>query len=382
MMRYWLTLLLLTACALSYAQEHIVARVVDSNTGKPLPFASVYVSGSNSTITNVEGDFFIDVAPTDTIRFTYVGYKTVFQEAKDLGTKVQMQPDDLSLDEVTVLGTDLIMQKVLEKLNKEYKKQKRVQSNFFYRQLTYCNDRCNAFLESFFSGKSAIQLRDLSLVTGRYASLASSLTANPLNFFTFAQQSVFSPKRSFPEKEQLVPIYSRYAKSFKITSQAISDGERTVYRLDFKPLNKNRWTVRGSFYVDASTFELLKYEGEGLNETVLHKVRGMGLLLPLEYSFTINYEHEKDFTEVSSVYFKTHLEYLDFTYETTGIAFNVGDRYFKGRSKMAFNDNLLKSIKKQGLDREFWQKNEIVKRTPLEEEALELFEHDNLFGLF
>ena len=119
MMRYWLTLLLLTACALSYAQEHIVARVVDSQTGDPLPFASVYVSGSNSTITNVEGDFFIDVAPTDTIRFTYVGYKTVFLEAKDLGTKVQMQPDDLSLDEVTVLGTDLIMQKVLEKLNKE-----------------------------------------------------------------------------------------------------------------------------------------------------------------------------------------------------------------------------------------------------------------------
>ena len=50
-----LALLLLTACALSYAQEHIVARVVDSQTGDPLPFASVYVSGSNSTITNVEG---------------------------------------------------------------------------------------------------------------------------------------------------------------------------------------------------------------------------------------------------------------------------------------------------------------------------------------
>ena len=49
---------------------------------------------------------------------------------------------------------------------------------------------------------------------------------------------------------------------------------------------------------------------------------------------------------------------------------------------MAFNDNLLKRIKKQGLDRDFWDKNEIVKRTPLEEEALELFEHDNLFGLF
>lgn len=381
-MRYWLTLLLLTACAVSHAQEHIVARVVDAHTGKSLPFASVYVSGSNSTITNVEGDFSIDVAPTDTIRFTYVGYKTVFFEAKSLGKTVPMQTDDLSLNEVTVLGTDLIMHNVVEKLKKEYKMHKKVQSNFFYRQLAFCNDRCNAFLESFFSGRSAIQLRELSLVTGRYVSLASSLTANPLNFFTFAQQPVFSPSKSFSKNEQKVPIYSRYDKSFKINSQAVSDGERTVYRLDFEPLNKKLWTVKGSFYVDASTFELLKYEGVGLNDVVLHKVRGTSMLLPIKYSFTINYEHEKGFTEVSSVYFKTHLEFLEFTYDTTGIAFNVGERYFKGHYKMAFNDNLLKRIKKQGLDRDFWDKNEIVKRTPLEEEALELFEHDNLFGLF
>ena len=115
---------------------------------------------------------------------------------------------------------------------------------------------------------------------------------------------------------------------------------------------------------------------------VKHSVRGLDLILPLKYSFVINYEHEKEFTEVSSVYFKTHLKYLNLSYDTTGIVYNVGERYFKGHDKMSFNDNLLKSIKKQGLDRDFWQKNEIVKRTPLEEEALELFEHDNLFGVF
>ena len=381
-MRYWLTLLLLIACTTTHAQENIIARIVDAQTGSPLSFASVYVNSSNCTISNVEGEFVIDVAPSDTLRFTYVGYKTLYLEAKEVGKTVRMQADDMSLDEVTVLGTDLIMQNVLKKLKAEYKKQKKVQSNFFYRQLTFFNDKCNSFLESFFAGQSAIQLRELSLVTGRYVSLASSMTANPLNFFTYAQQPIFSTHKNISQNEQEVPLFSRYAKTFRITSEAVSDGERTVYRLDFEPRDTTHWSVRGSFYVDASNFELLKYEGVGLNDMVKHSVRGLDLILPLKYSFVINYEHEKEFTEVSSVYFKTHIKYLNLSYDTTGIVYNVGERYFKGHDKMSFNDDLLKSIKKQGLDRDFWQKNEIVKRTPLEEEALELFEHDNLFGVF
>ena len=47
-----------------------------------------------------------------------------------------------------------------------------------------------------------------------------------------------------------------------------------------------------------------------------------------------------------------------------------------------FNGNLINSINKQGVDKEFWKKNEIVKRTPIEQKAVEIFEHDNLFGVF
>ena len=49
---------------------------------------------------------------------------------------------------------------------------------------------------------------------------------------------------------------------------------------------------------------------------------------------------------------------------------------------MHFNDNLMDLIGRKGLDRDFWQQNEIVKRTPVEEEAVEIFERDNLFGVF
>ena len=77
MLRNWLTLLLLTACTALQAQEQIVARIVDARTKQPLPFASVYVNGSNSTISNADGEFLVEAALTDTLRFTYVGYKTL-----------------------------------------------------------------------------------------------------------------------------------------------------------------------------------------------------------------------------------------------------------------------------------------------------------------
>ena len=382
MLRNWLTLLLLTACTALQAQEQVVARIVDARTKQPLPFASVYVNGSNSTISNADGEFLVEAALTDTLRFTYVGYKTLRLCAADVHSTVPMKVDDRTLGEVMVMGTDMIVKKVYEQTKKEYKANKKEQKNFFFRQTTFCDNECYAFLESFFSGRSAVQLRNLALVTGRYVSLANTLTSNPINFYTFTQVPVFSIGGSVSPREQLVPLYTRYYKAYEVKSQAVSDGEQTVYRLDFVPRDTTRWAVKGSLYVDANSFQLLKFEGEGQMDVVKHKYRGIGWIMPIQYSFVVNYIHDNDFTEVGSVYFKTHFTCVDHDFDTTGTLYNVGERYVKGRDKMEFDDNLLWTIRKQGLNNEFWEENEVVKRTPLEEEALELFEHDNLIGVY
>ena len=373
--------LLLAVCAFSHAQEHIVGRVVDAKTGEPLPFASIYVNGENSTISNADGEFCVDIESTDSLRFTYVGYKTLCLDAPKVGATVGMQADDHTLSEVTVMGTQLIVKNTRKRMSKEYRKHKKDECNFFYRQTSYCDGQCNSFLESFFSGQSAVQIRKLSLVTGRYVSLASSLTANPLNFYTFAQVPVYN-KWKPTIVEQLVPLCDDYESRYKTTSQVVSDGERTVFRIDFHPRNTNRWAVKGSLYVDASTFELLKFEGKGQRDIVKHKVRGLTKVLLPDYSFVVNYTHDHGFTEVESVYFKTHFDFINRSFDTSGIMYNVGERYIKGRDKMEFGDNLPQTIRDHGIDRDFWRDNEVVKRTPIEESALELFEHDNLIGVF
>ncbi len=50
-------LLLLLSASASAQSLHVDARIIDAKTGERLPFASVYISGQNSTISNAEGEF-------------------------------------------------------------------------------------------------------------------------------------------------------------------------------------------------------------------------------------------------------------------------------------------------------------------------------------
>lgn len=380
--KWLLNILLMMIGTTASAQQKVVSRIVDITTGEPLSFASVYVNGSNSTISNVDGEFVVEVEETDSLRFSYLGYQTKWVCAKDIGTDVGLSNDDHMLNEVTVLATKLIIKNALKKLKKEYKENKKTQSNFFYRQMSFCDKTCTTFLESFFSGKSAIQLRDLSLVTGRYVSLASFETANPLNFYTFAQVSVFSSKSESRGYDQAVPICADYAYEFKTSTSTVNHNGEPVYKIDFKPKDPKRWSVEASVYIDASNFEILKYEGKGKNDEVWQEIGGIGNRFPIDNTFVVNYNHDKGYTEVSSVYFKTNLDYFGIKYKTTGMMYNVDDRFVKGQTNMDFKDDLLKKIEAQGVDRDFWRDKEIVKRTPLEQQVVELFEKKNLFGVY
>lgn len=364
------------------APIHIDARIIDAKTGERLPFASVYISGQNSTISNAEGEFVIDADSADVLRISYVGYKTVRLRAVDIGQEVLLSTEGEMLGEVVVLGTDLVIQNTLKRLKEENKQYKKTKSNYFYRQVGYTDRQCHSFLESFFTARSASQVSEMSLVTGRYLSVASMRTISPANFFTFAQVPVFSNQKHISSTEQLVPLHRGYARDYLAEMNLVGDDERRVYVISFVPRDSAAWAIEGHLYVDAETFQLLKYEGRSTKEWVSHMVGNRAVVRPIDYSFVVNYQLDNGFAEVSSVHFRTNYTVDGHKFETTGMMFNVADRYFTSRGTLHFNDNLLDLIGRKGLDRDFWQQNEIVKRTPVEEEAVEIFERDNLFGVF
>lgn len=83
-MRRLRNITLLTTCLLffgfwAYAQQGLVSGVVVDNEGVSLPGVSIVVQGTtNGTISSIDGKYaLVGVKPTDTIRFSFVGYETI-----------------------------------------------------------------------------------------------------------------------------------------------------------------------------------------------------------------------------------------------------------------------------------------------------------------
>jgi len=377
----WLLILagLVLHVGVASAQLHIESKIVGKK-GEALPLASVYVDADKNTISNMEGEFAIDVDSTDVLRFSYVGYKTVKIPALQVGRKVTLEAEDHTLDEVLVHSSEYYVDKVRGKQRSEFRKWKWERYQFFYRQTTFTDNRCTTFLETFFTGLSSLQVRDLVLLTGRYWTVASSLTANPLNYYTFAQVPVLD--NNFMPKEQLVPLVDFYRKYYQVECHRMSDGERDMYVLHFVPRDMEIWSVECDLYVDAETFELLQYKGIGHKDNVENSVRGQVHVVPVDYSFEVNYMQDNGFTEVQSVHFDVSFQDFGKKYRTSGLLYNVGERFSSAKKKMGFDNNLLREISQKGYDPTFWRENEIVKRTPVENEVIELVESDNLFGVY
>lgn len=363
------------------AQLHIVSRVVDVKTGEPLPFASIYINGDRNTITNEDGEFVIDADSTDVLRVTYVGYRKMMVPAKEVGEMICLSTEGYALGEVEVFGADYIITKVMKRIKKEYKEHKWEEANFFYRQTSRTGLTSTSFLEAFFVARPAIQLRKLSFAKGRFVTVAGALTVNPINYFTFAEVPISSVP-IVTLSDDLVPLNDNYQNYYHAECQTITDGERKVFVVSFVPKKSERKAIEARVYVDGKTFQLLKYEGRGLKDAVRNEYQGGFHIVPIDYSFVVNCQLDHGFTEVQSVHFNVHYADGGKYFETTGILYNVAERYVEGKHKMKFYDNLIEVIKQQDYDSEFWQKNEIVKRTPMEEEAINLFERDNLFGIY
>ncbi len=395
MKRYLLFTIVVLQAMHVMAQHELVGRVVDGVSRQPLPFASVYVDKDRCTITNAEGGFSVDATDGDTLRITYVGYKPLRLSAAQARGTVRMEPLDTSLQEVVVYSPDAIIQKLLKAVKHDSKVGRRSQSNMFYRQTTRTDGRINGLLEAFLTANDGLSAHDLSLVTGRYASVGGTNYFYPVNFFTFAEVEFYNSMGIFRSNEEVVPLSPRYQKYYIAEYKTISQGDSAIYVIHFQPrvseaisrsLKKKGvlWNTFDSYlYVRASDLQVLKYEGKGVNMFVQHQRPGKWRqVLPVEYHFTVHYQDVHHYTQVQSVNFTTSYEADGVTYETAGLMFNVADRYVKGKKKLYFDDNIWNKIKEMGYDKSFWQKNEVVKRTSWEEETVELFDRDNLFGVF
>ncbi|MDB4583059.1 TonB-dependent receptor [Draconibacterium sp.] len=88
-----------------YAQQTVTGKVTDQN-GAPIPGVTVIEKGTNNgVISDMDGNFIIQVAPSSTLSFSFIGKKSVDLEVDNKSVlTVTLEEDVIGLDEVVAIG--------------------------------------------------------------------------------------------------------------------------------------------------------------------------------------------------------------------------------------------------------------------------------------
>lgn len=137
----WL-IIFLAVCQTAVCQSTIEGRVVDAESGKPIPFVSIGILGtSKGTSSNLNGQFTLSISKPVTLKFSCVGYESlVINSTADLSS-IMLKPFFTQLKEIVIFDKDINPKKVVRKafanIAQNYTDQPFMQK-FFYRH--YCKD--------------------------------------------------------------------------------------------------------------------------------------------------------------------------------------------------------------------------------------------------
>ena len=210
--------------------------------------------------------------------------------------------------------------------------------------------------------------------------------------------------RSPSPDTDLVPLFRNFKKYYKYSYRVIDDDGNRVFVIDFfpNPSSASKYATIGcTLFVDEKTLHLRRIVGQGYNFWVVTREPKMGRyhlknqhLLPTSFLFDVNLTEERGFPEVQSVFVQSMHVFKGQKIITRSTLFNLSmnenvkktsffQRLFKKRKgRMRFDSQIQKVIDKQGYDSTFWDNNEIVRRTTVEQEVMKLFNNKHLFGVF
>lgn len=395
-----MVILLLSSLPLMAQLERFEATIVDAKTHEPLPFASIYASQKSSTISNAVGAFSIKCSPDAVLRISYVGYKTIHVQASELGGRVALEPLANQLKEVIVTPIDLkdFIRKTTSETRRQLRKNEKRKSSFFYRQTTFADSTCFELMEAFLQAKSAVFLRDLVLLKGRFAGIQpDSLHRYSFwtNFFIVSELPMLT-RYDYHDNIGVKPLVRNYRDYYDVGYDIMGDGDDRILAIQFTPKPRLWQSVLAvTLYVNARTHLLQRMEGEVRNVNVVHKeyvveevdtgkvVRQIKTNQSSTFHLTVNMTEERGFLEVQSVYVDQQFMRYGKCINTRSIMFNVdGMEGTDGGRKMWNYGDLHNYVREQGYDQQFWHDNEMVRRTPVEQQVMEMFESQNLFGVF
>lgn len=353
--------------AMLQAQTIVIeGHIADQKTGHSLPMASVKSSSGTHTISNEYGAFKIKAVATDQLTFSYVGYQPKTIAADKVSRIVKLEPKENVLKDVTAMSTDKRIETIIKTAREQLSDNKNEQSTFFYRQLSLVNDRPSNLTEAFINARSAMLIRNMELITGRYSALPNNEAHQTYasDFLVFSQIGMLLNSRNEPEWEDIVPLSSNYKSFYNVSLEMVGD----CYVLRFKPKgNFYRSVVDCTLFVDVESMHLRKAVGSVRQLKITHNAgTPHSYALPIRLQFTCHYNSDRGFCEVQSI--TTNILYqtdeTNYTFQST--LYNVGPGAIKEAQPLGRVYDLRKQIEKVPFVRSFWDEHETVKRTEQE----------------
>lgn len=350
------------------------SRIVDAETGEALPFAQVYVSPSKGTLSNDEGEFSLTAAPDDSLRISYIGYEKLRFAAHELPEVVKMQKVARMLEEVTVVSSKGLLEKIARQLEADYKAHKRDESRYFMRQtIDVLEER--QMVEAYLTARSSVNLRDIAFLSGKhfnnkgtYDPMSRSMQATMLQFSNLHRFLNLGPMiRDNKEWKSIITPFDKthaYKSRYEHSAVLLKEKDGTeILKIKLSP-DKNRYgqiILAGTLAVDHKTLEPLSFDGY-LDNIWMEMY---GKKYPATMDIHIRYDHKRGFTEVAHIATRLKSESgLDcrmMLYNTDGMDLPATGEKAK---------NMLTAIQRAGYDPKLWEEP-IVKRTAGEEALTE-----------
>ena len=371
---FTLTVLLVCYIQLFAQPRDYTAMVVDAETGEALHYASVYIAENRGTITNQDGKFIISAAPDEFLQFKFIGYENLSVKASEMGAVIRLKPASQTMKEISVFPVMKLLEGITKKLNAEYRKYKKEEDIYFFRITTNIGKK-KELAEAFMTARSAVNLRDISLLSGRRGlqegdSLANPLLSNanfhhPLELGAMTQDVSFWDMLNTPIREKFNEKY--YNDYYNISVREIADNEgNSVFCLKFEPKKELATEIRlvGELYVDAKKLDLLRFKGEIPSLAMEVKNGKVGKTISVNISINADYTRENGFSKVANISASIRNE----GFNTHALLYRMDSLSVVTKEGEKVKDNLLSTIDQVGNDSPLWVDPNIVLRTAEEEQ--------------
>ena len=379
-MKKCFTFLLLLFCfTICHAQLRIEGRVVDAQTGEPLPYAKVYTESQIGTLTNSDGFFRLLVDDDVILKFHCIGYQPLKCSAKQANGELRMQPIFNQMQEITVSDYNMreLVRSVIEQLKVSYKKGRKQRGHYFYRT-TFTNDNESELVEAFLKANTAVNLRNLAItngiVGGDYGQDGNVGIAS--TNVHFVMQVAPRTYNSYRWDSCIKPFdnVSSFEKFYEARAESSGSGDEKIIKIEFKEKDKRinrkgKGLMVGTAYVRVADKNLLRFDGN-----ILYQYMRSGLSrVPQEIKFSIQYEYSKGYAEISSLSIEgggefepnilSHLS--TFKYRT--ILFKIPGNLQDKKKGIKLGNEMMSVIKRADYDSDLWDKYDVIRRTEKEE---------------